>query len=43
MEPRSIEEDALASFYILDAENSVSCGLGFFSNDGNFIPKEAVE
>jgi len=43
MESWSIEEDELASFYIFDAENSISCGLGFFSDDGNFIPEDAVE
>jgi hypothetical protein len=41
--PRGIQEDELTSLYMFDAENPVPCGLGFFSNDGNFIPEETVE
>jgi hypothetical protein len=41
--PRGIQEDELTFLYMFDAENPVPCGLGFFSNDGNFIPEETVE
>jgi hypothetical protein len=43
VESWSIEEDELASFYILNAENSVSRGLGFFGDDGNFVSEDVVE
>jgi hypothetical protein len=43
MESGSIEENELASFHIFDSENTVPCGLGFLSDDGNLIPKDAVE
>jgi hypothetical protein len=41
--PRSVEEDKLTSFHVLNAENSVSGGLGSFRNDGNFITEETIE
>jgi hypothetical protein len=43
MESRSVEEDHLASLDMFNAENPVSCGLGFFSDDGDLFAHDAVE
>jgi len=41
--PRSVKEDKLTSFHVLNAENAVSGGLGSFRNDGNLITEETIE
>ena len=43
MESRGIEEDHLPFFDMFNAENPVSCGLGFFSDDGNLLAQDAIE
>ena len=43
MEPRGVEEDHLTSFDMLNAENPVSCGLGFFGDDRNLFAQDAIE
>jgi hypothetical protein len=43
MESRGIEEDHLTSFDMFDAENPISCGLGFFSDNGNLFAQDAVK
>ena len=43
MESRGVEEDHLTSFDMFNAENPVSGGLGFFSDDGNLFAKQTIE
>ena len=40
---RGIQEDELPSLYVFDAEDSVSRGLRFLSDDGDLITEETVE
>src|SRR5512137_665180 len=43
MNARGIKENELSSSYVLDPEDSVSCRLRFFSDDGDLVTQETVK
>jgi hypothetical protein len=43
MKSRGIKEDHLTPFDMFNAENLVSCGLGFFGDDGDLFAQDAIE